>query len=366
MARFSCLLIGLSMVACASAARVKPQATKHLQAAEKMEDACGDAVPGAVHRECYTRASFGLLPGFNTCGKAVCKCEADSVITGEDKACDAHSYDEGRQFDPEQVAGKGCACDHKANTMRCFLGAPQVCDQCKYKTKSANVDDFANMDEKVDDTFPIRRGLPEHGLPEEIQGVFWLTNQKSSSALVSFGHSEDGGGISVFNPSTGVGKVRVSGDRVWSFADLGGNMDAAARADLVYDFNFDSGTHPREARIIPTARNMSGFVNWVARQGWILQFDMYLLQCDTKPDDPFCKDEKYLSGYEKSYVWQRKTYLLSQYKEARAYKAVQVIKADGTKLPAFKHWMEYAKTEVTGGTPGQFHWREIDNSIKCE
>ena len=72
------------------------------------------------------------------------------------------------------------------------------------------------MDEKVDSTFPIRLGLPEHGLPEQLQGVFWLTNQATSSSLVSFGHSEDGGGTSVLDKSTGIGKVRVSGDRIWS------------------------------------------------------------------------------------------------------------------------------------------------------
>jgi hypothetical protein len=293
------------------------------------------------------------------------------VITGEHEACQAALHEEARKFDLRKLRGKGCVCDHKANTMPCSADAPQVCHPCKYKTKSAKIEDFANMDEKVDDTFPIRLGKAEHGLAEELQGVFWLTDQKGSSSLVSFAKSEDGGGLSVLNAETGIGKVRVSGDRVWSFSDLGGNMDAAAKLDLVYAFNFDSFTSPREARIIPTFRKQGSFANWVARQKWILHFDMYLLQCETNPDDKFCKDDKYLPGFEESFVWQRRSWILS----AKAsnfgaafhdYKAVQVIKADGTKLPAFKHWMEYSSKAEAGDTPGQFHYREIDNNLRCE
>lgn len=369
MARLSCLLCGLAIVLCTSAARVKLQA-EVLEVSRKTTNYCAEEVTGAIHRECYTRASFGIFPGFDTCGEATCKCDADDVIAGEDEACNAALYEEGRKFDLYKLAGKGCVCDHKANHMKCSQGAPQVCHQCKFRTKTANVQDFANMDEKVDSTFPIRLGLPEHGLPEQLQGVFWLTDQAASSSLVSFGHSEDGGGTSVLDKSTGIGKVRVSGDRIWSFSDRGGNMNLSTAADLIYHFNFDSATNPKKARIIPTARNKGYVTNWLARQGWILQFDMYLLQCDTNPDDPYCKDKHYLSGFDKSFVWQRQSYIFGMHqKEGNAfhdYKAVQVIKADGTKLPAFKHWMEYSMKAETGGTPGQFHWREIDNSIRCE
>jgi hypothetical protein len=360
------------MVTCTSAKRIKQSQAKSITLSDAEKDECGFQVPGATHRECYTRASMGILPGFNNCGKATCKCDADAVIEGEDDACDADLYDEGRHFDHKELSGKGCACTHKANTMRCATDAPQVCHQCKYNEKSAKIADFADMNVKADETFPIRLGLPEHGLPEEIQGVFWLTDQKNSSSLVSFARGNDGGGIGVLDPESGIGKVRVSGDRVWSFTDNGSNWDAAKRVDLVYAFNFDSATKPREARIIPTARNLGGFANWAAGQSWIVDFEMYLLQCETNPDnkyDNYCHDEKYLSGFEKSFVWQRKSWILgttaSNFGEAfHDYKAVQVIKADGTKLPAFEHWMEYSNNKEFA-TPGVFHYREVDNSIEC-
>ena len=39
------------------------------------------------------------FPGFDTCGEATCKCNADEVIAGEDAACNAALHDEGRKFD---------------------------------------------------------------------------------------------------------------------------------------------------------------------------------------------------------------------------------------------------------------------------
>merc|ERR1719316_2183859 len=135
-------------MACASASRVNHAAANRVKSHqdgslrpsyETEDETCGDAVTDAIRRECFTRASFGFLPGFNTCGAATCKCDADSVITGEDEACDAALYGEGRHFDPKKLKGKGCKCDHKANTRTCAFDAPQVCDQCKFNTKSAKI-----------------------------------------------------------------------------------------------------------------------------------------------------------------------------------------------------------------------------------
>lgn len=367
MARHSCLLIGLAMVLCTYAARVKLQA-EILEASDTTQNVCGDQVAGAIHRECYTRASFGIFPGFNTCGDAECKCNADDVIIGTDEACNAALYEEGRKFGLQKLTGKGCVCDNKANQMKCSSGAPQVCHQCKLRAKTANVNDFANMDQKADSTFPIRIGLPEHGLPEQLQGVFWLTDQAKGSSLVSFGRSEDGGGLSVLDKKTGIGKVRVSGDRVWSYSDQGPGsmMEMTQKYDMLYEFHFDSATNPKKARIIPSFRKLNAFANGFYGQSWLLRADMYLLQCGASTDDPNCKDKHYLSGFDKSVVWQRTNNVFGFHKKDYDYKAVQVIKADGTKLPAFKHWMEYSMTEEAGGTPGQFHYHEMDNSIHCE
>jgi len=380
MSQLGCLLIGLAVVVGVSAGRKIKKVSDILQVANTTEHACDAQVTRAIQRNCATR-----FLGRSTCGSnAVCKCAADHHITGEDQAC----KDLPRKFDPEHLKlslaqdSKGCACVHDADKLTCSFDAPQVCDQCKYKKQNANVETFANMNEKVDKTFPILLGGDY--LPEQLQGVFWLTDQASSSALVSFGQSDDGGGLSSLDANTFISKVRVSGDRVWSFADLGGNMDAAFKYDLVYEFRFDDATNPTHAEIIPSPRKipLADIVGDILEKPWILSFTMDLLKCkspqndeealDKNPKDDeealdCSEDPKYLEGFDKSFVWQRKSTLFKQALGGPAnYKAVQVIKADGTKLPAFKHWMDYAKTEETGGTPGVFHWYQIDNTEPCK
>jgi hypothetical protein len=245
----------------------------------------------------------------------------------------------------------------------CSRDAKKMCPMCKLRRKTAYCEAY-RAGPKVDvETFPIRAGLPEHGLPEEIQGVFWLTKQGSSSALVSFGQNEDGGGLSTFGEN-GVGKVRVSGDRVWSFHDLGGNFDSAEGADLIYTFNFRTNTAPRHAQIHPAARAKGiKFGKWME---WLLDFEMDLLQCPTDPKDsadPYCQD--LIPEFRDSFVWQRKSYSFGIHRTSADYKAVQVIKADGTKLPAFYKWLEFCGQPEAGSTPGQFHYHEVDNSKKC-
>jgi len=190
------------------------------------------------------------------------------------------------------------------------------------------------MSEKADASFPIRIGLPEHGIAKEMQGVFWLTDQKALSSLISFARSEDGGGLSVLDPSTGTFKVRISGDRVWSFSDVdtatfGGPSDI----DLVYEFDFDSATNPTEARIIPEPRKTSKLLNWAVGQSWFLLFDMYLLDCAKTPDDEHCNDDKYLKGNEESIVWQRKSYVGGISLSDFDYKAMTNLKNTKISLP---------------------------------
>lgn len=245
----------------------------------------------------------------------------------------------------------------------CSRDAKKICPQCKLSRKTAKCEAY-RAGEKVDiDTFPIRIGLPEHGLPQEIQGVFWLTKQGSSSALVSFAQNEDGGGLSTLDEN-GVGNVRVGGDRVWSFHDIKGNYERVERADLVYTFNFFNKTAPRKAQIHPRARNYGIKLGWWAE--WLLDFEMELLQCPKDPktsDDPYCQD--LIPEFQDSFVWQRKSYMFGIHRTNADYKAVQVIKADGTKLPAFYKWLEYCSQPEQGSTPGEFHYHEVDNSKKC-
>ena len=88
-------------------------------------------------------------------------------------------------------------------------------------------------------------------LPLSMQGVFWLTGQEDSSALMSFGGpSNDGGGM-----STGVVtgdrrySVRVSGDRTWAFATNTKPIYMAGILDLIYHFILNDDKAPTKCQV---------------------------------------------------------------------------------------------------------------------
>merc|ERR1719199_1351865 len=86
-------------------------------------------------------------------------------------------------------------------------------------------------------------------LPKTLRGVFWLAEQGDSSALMSFAKSNDGSGLSQgaldANPSDGYNyKIRVGGDKVWSFHDKATSWSLVEVLDLVYKFAFDSSSNP--------------------------------------------------------------------------------------------------------------------------
>lgn len=278
---------------------------------------------------------------------------------------DAQEVAEQKEWEMRQTTPETHPDDYKEihADVVCSRNAKEICPQCKLARKTASCEAY-RAGEKVEvETFPIRMGLPQQGLPEEIQGVFWLTKQGASSALVSFGQNEDGGGLSMLDEE-GVGKVRVSGDRVWSFHDNKGNFDSAESADLIYTFNFHNKTAPRHAQIHPWARNKGISLGpWME---WLLDFEMDLLQCPADPktsDDPYCQE--LIPEFQDSFVWQRKSYMFGIHRTNADYKAVQVLKADGTKLPAFYKWLEFCSQPESGSTPGEFHYHEVDNSKKC-
>merc|ERR1711924_88974 len=109
--------------------------------------------------------------------------------------------------------------------------------------KSVNVED-------IDGAGPSHLGTGP-GLPAVLQGIFWLTQQGTSSALASFGGpSGDGGGCSTGILASNRYKVRVSGDRVWAFAEQD-KFAALEKVDLIYHFVFDHATNPTRCQIYP-------------------------------------------------------------------------------------------------------------------
>lgn len=213
-------------------------------------------------------------------------------------------------------------------TTRCHPSSPHTCSQSALVTKSATcskVDRSVLSDDWLD-------------LPKELQGVFWLQKQEDSSALISFGRTNDGAGHSPGRiGGDGKYRVRVGGDRSWSFATTDwGPWTSVEAVDLVYEFQFDNASHPTFAQIIPQARNFLG----ATVPPWLVSFDMRLMTEQ--------------SPYPESVVWDRVSASLSVPLEQFRYQIVQVIDAEGKRLPAFDEWVAYCEDPTKSGasSPG--------------
>jgi hypothetical protein len=229
----------------------------------------------------------------------------------------------------------------------CKEGMTALCPQRKLAEAASKCED-------VDHTGPLTLGTEAMDLPSSLQGIFWLTKQGDSSSLMSFGTSRDGSGLSQIDLSPVDGnhlKIRVGGDKVWSFADKAKSWVLVQATDLVYEFAFKdaNGRAPInmddavEAQIIPYAHNFGIRLSWTQ----LLDFSMKKLKDTEKP-----------SKYNKSVVWGRPSSVLGFEVGSAYYDLVQVMDGNGQKLePAYSDWLKYCKdagdTKQTGSTPGQ-------------
>ena len=126
---------------------------------------------------------------------------------------------------------------------KCGADTETCCPRDNLKPKSRKCSDL-QADVQAGRTLVL--GTADMGLPEDRQGLFWLTRQGAKSSLMSFARTRDGCGIATCpgndcaqtftekNPF----RIRVAGDRTWS--DGGGfessTFKAAAAIDLVYNF----------------------------------------------------------------------------------------------------------------------------------
>lgn len=187
-----------------------------------------------------------------------------------------------------------------------------------------------------------------------MQGVFWLTEQGDSSALMSFATSNDGDGLSTLDLNAADGyhfNIRVGGDRVWSFHDKATSWGLVEVLDLVYKFRMEgadgapaaSAEEIVAAQIIPSGENLGGFD--LTATG-VLNFRAELLPSGNS------------SRYQTSVVWARPSEIFGV--EGGYYDLVQVIDGEGNRLePAFSDWLGYCNDEQqTGSTPGRIWYRE--------
>jgi hypothetical protein len=253
----------------------------------------------------------------------------------------------------KQWDGKTCSCDPGfsgkccTKTVPCSADADFVCPSGRYEAKTARCAD-------------VTAGSPlfaaSSNLPDSLRGVFWLTQQADSSALWSFGAapgSLDGGGLNQGKLIAGDYniEIRVMGDRTWSFHDRSSGWNAASFLDLVYKFKFDNIAAPTSAQIIPESRTLGITLTWTT----LLDFDMHLLPDDEKP-------ERYRGT--DVVVWGRVSSSFGQQIDSAYYDLVQVIDGDGAKTAAFDDWVAYCESDVTGGNPGEMHYRQVKEGFR--
>jgi len=260
----------------------------------------------------------------------------------------------------------GCKCQCEENwagpcctrMVECSAATDQCCPQDQLVQRHADCD---ALEKHIGDTIQV--GTADHGLPENMQGIFWLTDQADSSSLMSFAQTNDGCGMA--DAST-LGKkdpfkVRTAGDRTWAFSDLGESWHLVRRVDLTYNFYVDGTT----MTIIPHA------VKWgIKVPRWLLKFDAHELDLEEKDESsrsyvkPEDKARKYLKGGSK--IWRRVSfYWWFGEKEATSseYDLVQVVDGAGKPIqPAFNDWVKYCNHADAGQTPGMYFYHEAMGS----
>jgi len=229
----------------------------------------------------------------------------------------------------------GACCDRPSTcTMDNFVNQGYLCPQDMMTLHHANTAAFGDKA-----TTPMRIGKAP--LPAQLRGVFWLKDQGDSSSLVSFAASNDGDGVSPgVMPADGVYKVRVRGDRTWSFADKSFNWEASGLMDLIYSFNFNDAENPTEAIVYGGGGNALSVI-WKGVT-YAVEFGMELLQTT---------HERYTT----SVVWNRPSRFAGQ--TISQYTVVQVMDEDGNKLePAYSDWVAYNQLADTGNTPDKIFY----------
>lgn len=229
---------------------------------------------------------------------------------------------------------EGACCDRPTT---CTHGMDALCPRDMLVLK--NMSTVAFGDKK---TTPMRIGTAP--LPEQLRGVYWLSDQGDSSSLVSFAQSRDGLDVSPGEiPSDAKYKVRVTGDRTWSFADESFNWEASQIMDLIYEFEFDSATNPRTARVYAGGGKAASII-WTGVT-YAVEFAMELRS------EPHTR-------YPNSVVWDRPSRVFGN--EVSSYEVIQVMNEDGEKLePAFSDWVKYNDNKaLTGNTPGKIFYFE--------
>mmetsp|Transcript_108923 Transcript_108923/g.347747 ORF Transcript_108923/g.347747 Transcript_108923/m.347747 type:complete len:377 (-) Transcript_108923:268-1398(-) len=184
--------------------------------------------------------------------------------------------------------------------------------------------------------FPLRTGTAP--LPMALRGVFWLTDQQDSSAMMTFGGpSNDGGGCSTGQLLDDRCKMRCAGDRSWAEA----SQAPFFKVDLIYHFVFDDASNPTKGQIYPEWAAVSSLAMSIEH---LMDFEMELISDEAYPG---------------SVVWRRDTAFAGMDANSLDYKCVQIIDESGQRIqPAFSKFVEYQESSERT-EPGVLYYREI-------
>jgi hypothetical protein len=186
-------------------------------------------------------------------------------------------------------------------------------------------------------------------LPRNLQGLWWLSGQKSSSALVTFGGpNDDGNGCSVgyLTGDKNAYKIRVEGERVFSTAEPSAIDKLIEGNDQSYNFEFNDPVNPTMAQIYVFADGLGVKIQGEFSRN-IMNFQMYLLP----EEDPRRKQ------YPGSFVWLRNTTFFG-INAGHDYLLVQVMDGLGSRIePAWSSFAAYENSSTTGNYPGWIFYK---------
>jgi len=198
--------------------------------------------------------------------------------------------------------------------------------------------------------------------PDTLKGVFWLSGQADSSALLTFAEPPNAGTAHHFGDdelpdgaTEWTHHIQVNGDRTWAFADENGKSWGLVNSlGLTYHFAKKTDTY---YHIIPEASSLG-----IAVPQWLLAFDMELMTAEQQQTDELTV--KYCGGECGGVVWNRVSSILGNFDwaESARYALIQVVDANGNPIePAWTNFMMQQNGDLAGDsvgdTNGVLHYR---------
>jgi len=247
------------------------------------------------------------------------------------KKCGGHGIpSEGSQIFRREIClchenWEGKCCDKFSYTGECGFDNEHMCSQDKLRTKEMTLTNMVDDDNKY--VGRIRPGTDAHGLPKQMQGVFWLKDNGNTSAFMSFAPSRDGDGLSKW--ADGKFSIRVAGDNVWAFFSRE-NLHYASGLDLIYDMVANDHMDPTEFQIFPRFQRFPAF-DFTSKVGKFM-IDLKMTKIESQPAD---------ANGAAAVKWKRESKRWGKIIENSEFEVLQIFDGDGNPTSAFSEFQKY-------------------------